>query len=431
MKTAYRLLMAAAATMPWGTAGTAEAQKTLTLGDCVEMALANNARTRSAANELEMAREGSKEALTGYFPSVSASGTGFIADKEIVKIDMAPGMSLSMVKNGIVGGVTATQPIFAGGQIANANRLAKVNVEKYGLMNRQAENEVRLTAEQYYWQVAVMKEKLKTIAAVEKQLERIDNDVEAAVKAGVTNRNELLQVRLRRNDMASSRLTVANGLALSRRLLAQYVGLDCADSIDVDFDAAADSAAVSPVALYTDPEAALQRTPEYGLLKAGVKAARIERKMATGKRLPSVAVGGGYMYDNLTDRDSPFWIGFATVSVPLSDWWGGSHDIKKRKMAVDNAETQMADKSRLLVIRMQAAWDELNEAYRKIAISRSSIEQAGENLRLNQDYYKAGTTTMSELLDAQTLYRQSRDSYVEARAQYEIKKCEYLQATGR
>ena len=54
-----------------------------------------------------------------------------------------------------------------------------------------------------------------------------------------------------------------------------------------------------------------------------------------------------------------------------------------------------------------------------------------QNLRLNLDYYSAGTTTMSELLDAQTLYQQSRDKYVEAYTNYELKKREYLQATGR
>jgi outer membrane protein TolC len=38
---------------------------------------------------------------------------------------------------------------------------------------------------------------------------------------------------------------------------------------------------------------------------------------------------------------------------------------------------------------------------------------------------------MSDLLEAQTLYRQSRDQYVDAYSQYEVKKREYLQATGR
>ena len=38
---------------------------------------------------------------------------------------------------------------------------------------------------------------------------------------------------------------------------------------------------------------------------------------------------------------------------------------------------------------------------------------------------------MSELLEAQSLYRQSRDKYVEAYTHYELKKREYLQLTGR
>lgn len=38
---------------------------------------------------------------------------------------------------------------------------------------------------------------------------------------------------------------------------------------------------------------------------------------------------------------------------------------------------------------------------------------------------------MSDLLEAQSLYQQSRDRYVESHATYEVKKREYLQATGR
>ena len=46
-------------------------------------------------------------------------------------------------------------------------------------------------------------------------------------------------------------------------------------------------------------------------------------------------------------------------------------------------------------------------------------------------YYQAGTATISDLLDAQTLYQQSRDKYVESVTNYEVKKREYLLATGR
>lgn len=153
--------------------------------------------------------------------------------------------------------------------------------------------------------------------------------------------------------------------------------------------------------------------------------------MTVGKNLPSVAVGAGYMYDNLMDKSHPFAVGFVSVSVPLSGWWGGSHAIKKQKLQVMNAENRLADNSELLVIAMQKAWTDLQDAYKQILIAHNSIEQSTENLRLNEDYYHAGTTTMSDLLDAQTLFRQSRDRYAEAWSQYEIKKTEYLQATGR
>ena len=200
------------------------AQTTLTLDECVEKALENNARMKNADNDLGIARHEQKEALTKYFPSISATGGGFIQNAPMIEMQLSPDMGLSMLKDGIAGGVTASLPLFTGGQIVNGNKLAEVNVKKYQLLRRQAENEVRLTAEQYFWQVAMLKEKLVTLSVIEKQLATISTDVEAAVEAGVTNRNDLLQVQLRQNSTRSTRIDVENALALSHRLLAQYIG---------------------------------------------------------------------------------------------------------------------------------------------------------------------------------------------------------------
>lgn len=144
------------------------------------------------------------------------------------------------------------------------------------------------------------------------------------------------------------------------------------------------------------------------------------------ENLPPIMV-----YHNFLPEDQRFWVGFAKVTVPLTGWWGGSHAIKKEKLQVKNTENQLADQGELLVIRMKNAWNGVNEAYEQMKIARLSIEQSTENLRLNTDYYKAGTCTMSDLLDAQTLYQQSCDKYVESYTDYELKKREYLQVTGR
>ena len=346
-----------------------------------------------------------------------------------MELNMGPDMSMSMMKDGVVGGVSATLPLFAGGQIVNGNKLAKVSEEVSRTRYRLSENEVRLTTENYYWQVVTLKEKLRTLEVVEARLDTLTRDVEAAVQAGVTTRNDLLQVQLRQNEIKSNRLNVENALALSRELLAQYMGMGL-DSVDVAY-AMEGRLPEEPAGLFLPPESALPRTGEYDLLRQNLEATRLQKKIAVGKNLPTVAIGGGYYYDDLLDVGMDFWVGFATVSVPLSGWWGGSHDIKKQKLQVKNAENQLNDQSEMLMIRMRQSWNDLNDAYKQVGIALTSIDQATENLRMQSDYYAAGTCTMSDLLDAQTLFQQSRDKYVEAYAQYEVKKREYLQATGR
>lgn len=405
-------------------------QSVYTLDECIAVALQNNARVKNAYNELRMAEHDRKEAFTKYFPTVSAAGSGFIANEPLVQMQMSPQAGMSMLKDGMIGGVSAAMPLFTGGQIVNGNKLAKVGVEVKKLQKKQTDNEVRMTVEKYFWQIVMLKEKLKTISTVESQLERIQSDVQASVDAGITTRNDFLQVQLKRNEVLSGKIQLQNALSLSLSLLGQYIGAS-SDSVDVAFKVS-DELPESPEGLLCNHLEALERTNEYGLLKQNLKAAQLQYKMAIGKNLPTIALGGGYVYDNfIMGQDQSFWVGFATVSVPISGWWGGTHSIKKHKLSINNAENTLQDNKDMLVIRMQNSWNSVNDAYRQAEVAHLSIEQATENLRLNLDYYSAGTTTMSELLDAQTLYQQSRDKYVEAYTNYELKKREYLQVTGR
>ena len=153
--------------------------------------------------------------------------------------------------------------------------------------------------------------------------------------------------------------------------------------------------------------------------------------MEIGKNLPTVGVGAGYNYHNLLDNNHSFAMVFATVSVPISDWWGGSHAVKRRKLEQQKAVEQLEDNSQLLLIRMQKAYNDVVEAQQQIQLAQQSIEQAEENLRLNRNYYQAGTSRMADLLEAQLLYQQARDKHTDAFADLQNKLLEYRQATGQ
>ena len=420
-----------------------------TLQQIKDSALQNNIAIRTAQHDIEAANQQRKEAFTKYFPNVSGTGVWFNANKGMAQTtlnlgeNMSPELgaalaqslpqealmalgnpiSISMMKNGTIGSVMAVQPVFAGGQIINGNKLAKLGEDVSQLKLRLSENEVEKTAEQYFWQLASLQEKMKTIEAVDTLLRDIHKDVDVAVRAGVAMRNDLLQVELRQNDISSQKLKLQNGLSLVRMLLSQYCGLR-----DTSFVITWQTNDAQLLGLSgSESVAAL---PEYKLLQKQVEATGLQKKMAVGQNLPSVAVGAGYTYHNLLDNNHTFGMVFATVSVPITDWWSGSHAIKRKAIEHQKAQEQLTDNAELLKIRMQNARNGVEESYQQLMLAQRSIEQAKENLRLNRDYYRAGTSKMSDLLEAQLLYQQSLDKHTDAFADYQNKLLEYKQACG-
>lgn len=113
------------------------------------------------------------------------------------------------------------------------------------------------------------------------------------------------------------------------------------------------------------------------------------------QQIQTEVVNGEQGFSGTIEEQSGVLLSFAAVHVPISGWWGGSHAIKK-KLALDDA-----------------------------------IAQAEENLRLHRDYYRVGTTTMTDLLLAEEQYQQACDRYTDAYASLQTKMLECRQATGQ
>ena len=434
------------------------ANEVFTLEDCLRIALENNAALKSAKVNRKMAEETEGSAFPAYFPKVFAGGFAFMANDYLVKkeidvsaevegvgqqfaptmvqMGMDPSMlagiptsySLGMLDKGIVGHLTIVQPIFAGGQIYNGNQLAKIGTRAAKLQENLAETEIRKNTETYYWLITSLKEKLKTIDEAQKQVDAIRKDVETAVDAGVAVKNDLLRVELEKKKLESNRVKVENGIAVAKLMLARQMNRD-----NSDFELAEASLDnINPPDDYKmSADEAVERRAESKLLAISREAAEKEKSMERGKALPTVAVGASLLYQNLLDDDAVNGVVFASVTVPISDWWSNSYstakfDLKAQKAAIDEVENK-----NLIKVDIEAKWNSLNESYKQIEISRDAVAQAEENLRIQRDFYNAGTATLSNLLEAETLRQQAADSYSDAVTGYYTAVCAYLTATGR
>ena len=425
----------------------------LTLEQCLERARQNNYELRTAALEIEAATLQKREAFTNYFPRISANVMAFRCFDELVKADgtypqeiaaistqfiplIGTPFSISELNRGY--GVTATlvQPIFHGGQIVNGNRLAKIQEDVMTLKQQLTEKEVLQKVTECYWQLAQIRYNLSTIEAAEQQMDAVMKQVENFLKAGVTTRNSQLKVRLRQQELSSAHLKLENADHVLRLLLAQQIGIEPAEA-EGNFDIILEDKPVEQPIEATGGTLSLpaDHREELQLLGKAVEAQELQVKMERGKYLPHLAVGlGGYHtglggYSQTAKQYLPSNLNnglvFGTLSIPISDWWGGNYAMKRQKIKLQQAVEQRENTRQMLQIDMEHAWTNLQEAYKQTQIAQASCEEAAENLRMTTDQYRMSTCTLTDLLDAETLNRQAQNDLARAKASYQIALADY------
>ena len=428
-----------------------------------QAAIQNNRKLQSSRIAVQMAQEDRKQAFTNYFPSIQAAGGVFQGFHRLVQVDVGeslfaqfglPPITISAIKKGALVNAMAVQPVFAGGQIVNGNRLARLQEEIRQLQLQMSERDVSLQVARLYWQVVALKANIGTLDAADRQLAEVHKFTSDYAAAGLTTRNDVLRVELKQQELASSRLQLQNGIALSEMALAQLCGsptapvpaVSPADSATVPAVSPAGSkggeqtlidslisrigadtcklAAVSTPLPLGEGLGAAQRI-ESLLSRKAVDAAALQVKMERGKYMPTAAIGISDMYYNMMAKNVNNGVVFATVAVPISAWWGGFHAIRKAKLAQQQAANDYEDTVEKLRLDNQTAWNNLQESLSQITIAEKSITSAEENLRMSLDQYKAGTLPLIDLLDAQTLRQQAADRLIEARATYQLRLAEY------
>lgn len=429
------------------------AQPTYTLDSCLSLALQQNVKIKNKLLQIDMARQTKKEAFANYFPKVSASLLGLYGStKGTVNLNMElsvdpmnipllnittpaftfpsfnTSIDYSFLQYGYSAGIKAIQPLFVGGQIYYGNRLAKIGVKAEELQLTLTQYEIKQKVEEYFWQIVYLKEQQKTIRIIQEQLSQISKDAGVAVQAGVVHTNDLLKIQLKEKELEAARLKVENGIRMLSLSLRQYTGIK-----ERDFNIIYDSLTMPehPSIYYVNPEEAVSKRIENKLLSYQVEASKLQTKMEIGKKLPTIAVGSTYMYTDLSNIDNQSGVIFGTLSVPLSDWWGGAHTIKKHKLQEKISQNEYQNTLELMYLQTEQAWNELNESYLQIEIAETAIAAAQENLKTTGDCYQAGTATLSTLLEAQTLLQQAHTQFLEAYTNYYKKRTVYWQLTGR
>lgn len=211
---------------------TLTAQDSLSLEQCIKYATLHNRTLQNAALDIKSSAELRKEMRTKYFPEISANVMAFYAFDKIIKADgfypeelasleqinpafaqlAGKPFSLHELNSSFAATLSIMQPIYAGGQIKNANRMAGIEAEIKALQFSMKEKDVIQKVTENYWQIARLNYNLLTISAAQKQLKAVYEKVNNFVETGIATRNALLKVKLRRQELSSNRLQLENAI---------------------------------------------------------------------------------------------------------------------------------------------------------------------------------------------------------------------------
>lgn len=439
-RTIYLLLLAL------GLSFSAYAQhEVLTLDSCLSSARQRNCTIRSAALEVAISQEVKKQMLWKYFPQVSLQGFAYGAAKPLIDADVTemglqgdtkdllkstfellnalvkidnPDASVSseikMLRWGGLANVQAVQPLYWGGQIVTANKLAKLGIDASRIKQEVSERDVMQEVADTYWLIAGLKEKRQTIAKVLSLLDTIQNTAELAFNHGLVTSNDLLKVQLKRNEIGTKSLQLENGIQLASRMLCQLIGQPYDHELMLE---PFPEQAITTLSEQPDTIRISQR-PEVRLLDLNIRYNQLSKRLTLGEALPHLAFGVTGGYSNFFEKDKFNGLLFANLSIPLTGWGEVAHKLKQHNLQIQRAELMQQDLTSKMSLQNRQIYDQLIEALKLMEQHRAASRLAQENYRISLMNYQAGVGTMSELMESEALLLQAENAYTDARITY-------------
>ena len=422
----------------------------LSVDSCKQLAVKNNKRIIEAEYGVQASQEVQKNAFTHYFPKVSASAfamrsTDYLIKGRLPEMNLPvydgkkanlthatqfayfPSMEINAIDYLNMASLTAAMPLYAGGQVRNGNRLASIGVYVSQEQKQMTTTEVLVRTEQLYWTIVSLSEKLKTLDSYQALLDTLNRDVTNFTKAGLTQRNDLLKVQLKQNELQSNRIKLQDGISLTKRAMCQQIG------IKYDSTLVLNDPPIVPNSFHEtiNESEAIEGRNEYQLLKNASEAEELQLKMTKGELMPQLALGAMAAYVDIANTGNSQQLAFASLSIPISDWWGGSHKIKQQQLKIQQAQNKLSETSELLALQIAQAENELSENFDQVQLAQKAIIQARENLKVTDDNYRSGTIGISDLLEAQALFQTTHDQLTNSKCNLQIAKAKYLQAIGK
>ena len=366
-----------------------------------------------------------------YVPNVSVGADGnYIlnqyADFPSQKIDYEVG-------NVFLGSVSLTQPLYMGGKITAAYRMASRGTDMASENIRLTESQVIVQTDEAYMQAVLARQLAEVARSYKTLLDELQKNVESAVNHGMKTRNDLLKVQVKSGEAELAIQRADNATRLSTMNLCHIMGLPLSTSLQLNDNLLSDD---TQHLTLNAQHSSVDARPESAILQAKTDIAKLQVKLTRSDFLPQLALFAGYSYTNgikvLGNKflDSGSAAVGATLKVPVVTFGERIYKARSAKARYQIAQTEQQDLTEQMQLELAQADNNYAEAQTELTITERNLQQAEENMRLAKKQYDVGTEPLSQLLDAQAAWQEASANHIKAQCQLHLAYTKLLKAQG-
>ncbi|MDA8085540.1 MAG: TolC family protein [Nitrospiraceae bacterium] len=430
----YRLIAAFMALAVFVFAATvALPQESLSLGDGLRMVTRNNRLVKIARRQEDIQRADVEAARAPMLPSINGSaGQTFLAHEPRAVFDglVAPTSEKDYYSYGL--NIQQTLYDFEGNASRYGASKAVLAASRYDTMRIR-----NLVALQFAMAYFDLLEAGKMVLVAEDEVSRLQahlKDAQNLYAQGVITKNDLLQAEVRISD-ARQRLVSARN---SRNIMASRVNNLLARPLDTPFEPVdiPENEVFYP-GKGTAPnieqawENAQKNRPELAVVAETMKSLRLEKKAARSQYYPRFFARGGYDYTK-NQFETPNGNFSLIIGMGINFYGGGATRAELDR--INSQQEKLIEQKDKIVddikLQVETYALDLENARKRLDVTRDAVKQAKENLRINKTRYEEGVGTATDVLDALTLLTVAETNRYSAL--YDFRKAEagYLYSQG-
>ncbi len=413
-----------------------------TLDKAIRTALENNESVKTAAQELEKSEYVYNEAFSGALPKVEANLTYLrnlytskitnmsyyltglsngLAGLNNTVLDLHPGSDLrempfspmpdaeteAMMNNTLKAEVSLIQPIWLGGKVGTALKVAGIyknmNLKAYEL----AKNTVVTQIKKNFYQILALEESKKVMEMVRADAYNNLGRIEKMHAEGLVSEYDLIQAKARVSSVEPKITSIENYLELSKEQLRINMGFYGEDRMLIDGSL---TGTVSPDTLNAYQRAVDNRL-ELKLLEHKRELLQENISFEYSNHLPNIIGLANYTFqsqnDDLSDTFEKnsgvgaFNIG-VTANFPVFNGFGTKARVDQARVDEKKAVIEIQNTKRMIRLQVKNALSMIKLYGDELRLRDKEIAEYKKALEITQVRYDNGLCTQLELTGAQT-----------------------------